>query len=45
MSHLVMQVHLGTNGEQHLYNISMTMVNGTHESSPAILRNKNETEH
>ena len=39
MSHLVLQVHLGPTGEEQLYNISMTTVTGTHEGSPAILRN------
>ena len=39
MSHLVLQVHLGSFGEETLYNISMTIATGTHEGSPAILRN------
>ena len=40
VSHLVLQVYLGPNGEERLYHISMTFATGSHESSPAILRNK-----
>ena len=37
--HRILQVHLGPTGEEQLYNTSMTTVTGTHEGSPAILRN------
>ena len=40
VSHLVLQVYLGPNGEERLYHISMTFATGSHEGSPAILRNK-----
>ena len=39
VSHLALQVHLGPTGEEQLYNVSMTLVTGTHEGSPAVLRN------
>ena len=37
--HSSLQVNLGPSGEDQLYNIGMTFVTGTHEGSPAILRN------
>ena len=39
VSHLALQVHLGPTGEEQLYNLSMTLVTGQLEGSPAILRN------
>ena len=44
ISHLALQVHLGSSGKKQLCNISMTTITGTHEGSPAILREKNEME-
>jgi len=40
VSHLVLQVHLNSTGEEKLYNISMSTATGPHESSPATLRNR-----
>ena len=40
LSHLVLQVHLGPNGEEWLHHISMTFDTGSHEGGPAILSNK-----
>lgn len=40
VSHLVLQVYLGPNGEEQLYHISITFDTGSHEGSPAILKNK-----
>ena len=40
LSHLVLQVHLGPNGEEQLHHISMTFDTRSHEGGPAVLRNK-----
>ena len=40
LSHLVLQVNMGPNGEERLYHISMAFATGSHEGGPAILRNK-----
>ena len=39
-SHLILQVYLGSTGEEKLYHISVTTVTGQHEGSPTILRNR-----
>ena len=38
MSHLVLLVYLGPNGEKS-HHISVTTLTGTHEGGPAMLRN------
>ena len=40
VSHLILQVYMGPNGEEKLYNVSMTPDNGPHAPGHAILRNK-----
>ena len=40
VSHLVLQVYLGSTGEEKLYHISMTPDTGPHAGSHAILRNR-----
>ena len=40
VSHLVLQVYLGPNGEERLYHISMSFDTGSHEGGPAVLQNK-----
>ena len=40
VSHLTLQVYMGPNGEEKLYHTSVTLDNGPHAGSHAILRNK-----
>ena len=40
VTHLILQVYMGPNGEKKLYHISMTPDNGPHAGSHPILRNK-----
>ena len=40
VSHLILQVYMGPNGEEKLYHIGMTPDNGPHAGSHAILQNK-----
>ena len=40
VSHLILQVYMGPNGEEKLYHNRMTPDNGPHAGSHAILQNK-----
>ena len=39
VSHLILQIHLGSTGEEKLYYMGMSTATGQHECSPASLEN------